>query len=121
MNLLPVMMLALSMATTMHPSYYQEMHGGIAVQIQGNPLKHRMEHGKNGDFTYEEPGMQVQCANGKIRINGVDAGEVGPGDHLEIDQDGIVRVNGVYRGDRSFSPVQPAVFEKAEAPKPTRR
>jgi hypothetical protein len=77
----------------------QQMHGGIRYTIFPDARDHRIEKGKNGSLMYDSPELTVVSANGQLKINGIDCGTVKKGDHVEITEECMVKVNGDYRGD----------------------
>jgi len=76
-----------------------QLHGGIRYTLHEDTRFSRVEKGKNGSLMYDSPELTVNCENGKLRINGVDAGTVKPGDHVEVTDTQVVLVNGEHRGD----------------------
>lgn len=92
--LTPAMMFS---CTSIHNSY--QTHGGIHYKLHEDTRFSRVEKGKNGSLMYDSPELTMSCENGKLKVNGVDAGPVKPGDRVEVTDTQIVLVNGQPRGD----------------------
>jgi len=76
-----------------------QVHGGIRYTLHEDSRFSRVEKGKNGSLMYDSPELTMSCENGRLRINGVDAGPVKTGDHVEVTEMQTVLVNGERRGD----------------------
>lgn len=78
---------------------WRQSHGGIKYSIDRDIRANRIEKGKDGSLMYDSPELTVVCEAGKLTINGIPAGDVKKGDHVEITDLGTVLVNGQRRGD----------------------
>ncbi len=76
-----------------------QFHGGIKYTIAADERFHRIEKGKNGSLMYDSPDLTVLCENGRLKINGQDAGAVEKGDHVMVTDSFQVMVNGKPRGN----------------------
>lgn len=97
-----VILAALSITSackSLHQIPSNGVHGGIKYTLHEDTRFSRVEKGKNGSLMYDSPELTVQCENGKLRINGQDAGTVKAGDHVEVTDTQMVLVNGEHRGD----------------------
>lgn len=74
-------------------------HHGIRYTIAPDQRFSRIEKGKNGSFLYDSPELTVLCEQGRLKINGQDAGPVQKGDHVEVNESLQVLVNGKERGN----------------------
>jgi hypothetical protein len=77
----------------------EQTHGGIKYTLHQDPRFVRVDKGKNGSLSYDSPELSMTCENGRLVVNGVYCGPVKPGDHVEVTDTQIVRVNGEHRGD----------------------
>lgn len=73
-------------------------HNGVRFTVHQDHRWSRIDNGK-GQFTYDSPELTVTAENGRLVINNEDAGELNPGDHVQITDLGTVLVNGQRRGD----------------------
>lgn len=75
-------------------------HGDVRYSIHRDLRHHAIVKGQNGSLMYDSPELVVLSENGRLMINGEEAGEVSPGDLVEITEIGTVLVNGQRRGDK---------------------
>lgn len=90
-------LLCMFSCTGMRSAY--QTHGGVRYTLHEDTRFSRVEKGKNGSLMYDSPELTMICEEGKLKVNGVDAGPVKPGDHVEVTDTQMVLVNGEHRGD----------------------
>ncbi len=92
-----VLMITASCQSVVGPA--RMSHDGIRYTIAQDQRFSRIEKGKSGSFLYDSPELTVLVDQGRLKINGQDAGPVQKGDHVEVNDMLQVTVNGKERGN----------------------